>query len=965
MKKKKKLIMAATAGLAVLLLSLLFVIPALAAVNVGSRNTINYFDYNGGSGWKDLKTPEHYIVGSSPEQIAYCLQHKNDSPSNSPYNETDILGSYSSRVQTGLRIILENGYPYATGGLSASEARYATANAIRFWLSENGDSSQYNFTDLGSYSDAQLRSAAAAGQIGNKIRANSGYTDVLQFSIELLIKARSQALMAHDIYLSTPSMYISGSYFIGTSTVSLVNMNGGYDLNTSGLPAGSSVTGYTGGSGDVLTIRIPLSEANANRSFSLSATGQDNRTRSNMFAYAPNNSSLQRVIVAKPAVYNDAKTAATTVSTPQIYADLIVTALNANSSSYDAGDTITITATIQNQGLRSAGGFYVSLTSADLPTQAQYVSSLSAGASTNVSFTYTAPQYGTNKSVTVTATADSTGAIPESNESNNTRSTSFTVRSLPDLIVSALSPDKTQYLPGETISIAATVRNQGSVSASGFSVSLTSANLATQTKYVASLAAGTSVNVTFTYTAPQLTSSTAITVTATADSSGAVAETDEGNNTRSVSFTVLALPDLTVASLTGDKPAYEAGETVTISATLKNIGPTTSAATTVRLTVPNIGTYSKNVSTLAAGASQTVRFTFTAPTALTPQNITVTATVDPENLVQESNESNNTRTATVAVNALRPDIEVTDSTITDWYAGMKVTVSATIRNRTAQLVPSVAIRLSIGGVNYTENIPIAGNGSNLAVFRVTVPASGNYTVRVTADPEAMLNETDESNNVLTKDIQVKAVPASLVADPDDTGMAQRYSVYGLMGVPSITSSAYHTWQEVRLEAGSYVTKNYWAKLTTTFSISPDSRIAYDDKPRVIESGFGYSVSCSTVLTTNYDHPEKLVGAQMVWMRCPESAYGQLSQWQDVRDSLAAKTGNPGDTSVTWQFKVNPWSVTGSRLHYIPIWFPDGDYTAWAQAFYAWSPVGQLFEFKTDSLTIDGDMYDRITTIQQR
>jgi subtilase family serine protease len=197
-----------------------------------------------------------------------------------------------------------------------------------------------------------------------------------------------------------------------------------------------------------------------------------------------------------------------------------VTALNANSSSYDAGDTITITATIQNQGLRAAGGFYVSLTSADLPTQAQYVSSLSAGASTNVSFTYTAPQYGTNKSVTVTATADSTGAIPESNESNNTRSTSFTVRSLPDLIVSALSADKTQYLPGETISITATVRNQGSVSTSGFYVSLTSANLATQTKYVASLAAGTSVNVTFTYTAPQLTSSTAITVTATADSSG-------------------------------------------------------------------------------------------------------------------------------------------------------------------------------------------------------------------------------------------------------------------------------------------------------------------------------------------------------------------------------------------------------------------------------------------------------------
>ena len=85
----------------------------------------------------DLSTPEHYVVGSSPEQVAYCLQHKNDSPHNSAYNDSDILGSYSSRVQTGLRIILENGYPYSTGSLTSTEARYATANAVRFWLSEN------------------------------------------------------------------------------------------------------------------------------------------------------------------------------------------------------------------------------------------------------------------------------------------------------------------------------------------------------------------------------------------------------------------------------------------------------------------------------------------------------------------------------------------------------------------------------------------------------------------------------------------------------------------------------------------------------------------------------------------------------------------------------------------------------------------------------------------------------------
>jgi hypothetical protein len=131
MKKKKKMAIVLSAMLLVMVSFILFTSTAMAAVSIGTRRNIPYmFDYNGGSGWKDLQTPEHYVVGTSPEQVAYCLQHKNDSPSNAPYNDSDILGSYSARVQTGLRIILENGYPYSTGGLTGTEARYATANAV-------------------------------------------------------------------------------------------------------------------------------------------------------------------------------------------------------------------------------------------------------------------------------------------------------------------------------------------------------------------------------------------------------------------------------------------------------------------------------------------------------------------------------------------------------------------------------------------------------------------------------------------------------------------------------------------------------------------------------------------------------------------------------------------------------------------------------------------------------------------
>ena len=317
---------------------------------------------------------------------------------------------------------------------------------------------------------------------------------------------------------------------------------------------------------------------------------------------------------------------------------------------------------------------------------------------------------------------------------------------------------------------------------------------------------------------------------------------------------------------------------------------------------------------------------------------------------------------TVTLKETDSDVEVVASTITDWYADMDVTVSATVKNNSEQPIPSVAIQLTIGSNSYTENISIPANSSNLAVFRFTLPEAGEYIVQIVADSGSILNEEDENNNTLRRNIQIKEVPPSIVIDPDDSRMEQYCETYGLSSVPQKVSSKYHTWQEVRLENGSYVTKDYWARLNTTFEILPDDRIAISEESDTMESGYGVQVSCTTTLTTNYDHPEKLIGAQMVWVCYPESGYGQLPQWQNVNDSLVIITGNTGDTNITWQLAINPYSIINSHLHYTPLWFPNGDYTAQAQAFYAWSPVGQLYEFGTDSVKISGDMYDRVATV---
>jgi hypothetical protein len=52
--------------------------------------------------------------------------------------------------------------------------------------------------------------------------------------------------------------------------------------------------------------------------------------------------------------------------------------------------------------------------------------------------------------------------------------------------------------------------------------------------------------------------------------------------------------------------------------------------------------------------------------------------------------------------------------------------------------------------------------------------------------------------------------------------------------------------------------------------SPDSRIAYADRPETMGSGFGFSVPVHDHINHQLRSSEKLVGAQMVWVRYPES-----------------------------------------------------------------------------------------------
>ena len=79
---------------------------------------------------------------------------KGNPRNNDTYSMFDPTETYPTETYAGLYSILTFGYPAGgNGGLTDDQARYATANAIRYWLAEQQakhgmDFQQYNFSQL-------------------------------------------------------------------------------------------------------------------------------------------------------------------------------------------------------------------------------------------------------------------------------------------------------------------------------------------------------------------------------------------------------------------------------------------------------------------------------------------------------------------------------------------------------------------------------------------------------------------------------------------------------------------------------------------------------------------------------------------------------------------------------------------------------------------------------------------------
>ena len=249
---------------------------------ITSGTMYSYFQtYNTSGTWVDLQTPAHWITATG--EVAYCLQTSKDNPYNGGYYSIDGEEVYDDYVLTGLRAILTHGYPADSGGFDAQAARYATANAIRFWLAENhcdGVPQYLNLTVNGDW-----------------IRGKYGCEDLFDWCIGLVNLARTQTVVISDASLTfNPSeinLTQNGQYFSGSAYLNK-GISGDYSLMDNSPDSSLIIDGHTGTRSETLTLSIPVQYTN--QEFLLCAYGFDETPTARLFFWAPAAANQQRIV---------------------------------------------------------------------------------------------------------------------------------------------------------------------------------------------------------------------------------------------------------------------------------------------------------------------------------------------------------------------------------------------------------------------------------------------------------------------------------------------------------------------------------------------------------------------------------------------------------------------------------------------------------------------------------------------
>ena len=239
--------------------------------------------------------------------------------------------------------------------------------------------------------------------------------------------------------------------------------------------------------------------------------------------------------------------------------------------------------------------------------------------------------------------------------------------------------------------------------------------------------------------------------------------------------------------------------------------------------------------------------------------------------------------------------------------------------------------------------------AQIVYFKWNVPHLDNFNdIKIVADLD--LPEYDYWWGRVSRNYDygiwgVNYTPDTDYEDKQPAGWTRPGSVADAKG-----NAIWGVWEYV---GGAFVYQYYGVEATgRELILTPQSKTAYKENYMwYMKSGYGFTAEANTAKIGKYGGTaskkpgtDAYTGAQYAYMYYPEFQYQISSTTTDTMENVDGK----------WQlFEFLDYG----RVHFTPIWYPDGVYDAVMVQSDIWTPMGMLTTQKVASVVIEGDLYD--------
>jgi hypothetical protein len=307
-------------------------------------------------------------------------------------------------------------------------------------------------------------------------------------------------------------------------------------------------------------------------------------------------------------------------------------------------------------------------------------------------------------------------------------------------------------------------------------------------------------------------------------------------------------------------------------------------------------------------------------------------------------------------------------------------VTAVTLHANSEINPDIpaTVTFSIMGQSYTmSNIVIPAGESQVVWAKWTTPATEQDVTIAVSTNKGFLS--DNRINARIVDLDKNPPP-----DPKATDRNDSFHAISAPSNPQRTSARWTVWRAEWEEFWVWIPvwvwhstgngRGYWcdhgyledqgwynfftdiytANLTAVSQITPDDKVP-TASGSTMKSGYGVNNIITSSFTTNAPNSH-VTGAQTAVSYFPE--FGYKTYWRLLE--LITR-----GFSSRLEFKQNNFSPYNQRVHYSPIWYPDGEYNVYTYLLDAWTPDGMLSMNLTNSVTIQGSLFDDWRVAPQR